>query len=103
MAERTITVCDVCGEPAVERMTMEVGARTLVKDLCEQHLKEAVSGARRAKRGGAAARAAAAAAERTAGAGRARAAASRRSPAAKAAAKKAWAKARAGVEDQSRG
>ncbi|MDP9318689.1 MAG: hypothetical protein M3O94_06395 [Actinomycetota bacterium] len=51
MAEKTIIVCDVCGEPAVERVTLRTGNRTLQKDLCATHLAELVAGARPAKRG----------------------------------------------------
>jgi hypothetical protein len=51
MAERTIIVCDVCGTPAKERVTLKVGARSLQKDLCDVHLAELLAGARAARRG----------------------------------------------------
>ena|SRR5438067_12647499 len=51
MAERTIMVCDVCGEQATETVTLQVGARKLLKDLCRVHVAELVQGARRPKRG----------------------------------------------------
>jgi hypothetical protein len=34
MAERVVVVCDVCGEPAQETVTIRVGATGHVKDLC---------------------------------------------------------------------
>lgn len=34
------TVCGVCGEPAIDRVTIKVGGRSLVKDLCGRHLEE---------------------------------------------------------------
>ncbi len=51
MAERTMVVCDVCGEPAKERITFRTGERTLQKDLCAQHLAELLAGSRAARRG----------------------------------------------------
>jgi hypothetical protein len=37
MAEKTVLVCDVCGEPARESVTIHVKQRRLVKDLCSTH------------------------------------------------------------------
>jgi hypothetical protein len=51
MAEKTILVCDVCGEPAGQRVTIRIGRRALVKDLCDPHLAELTDGTRLAKRG----------------------------------------------------
>jgi hypothetical protein len=51
VAEKTVIVCDVCGEIATERVTIKTGDRTLQKDLCAAHLAELVAGARPAKRG----------------------------------------------------
>ena len=51
MAEQTITVCDVCGKPAAQTAAIVVGKRRMVKDLCEQHLSELLSGARAPRRG----------------------------------------------------
>ena len=51
MAEKTVLVCDVCGEPARQTVRITIGTRNLVKDLCERHLAELVEGARRPKRG----------------------------------------------------
>jgi hypothetical protein len=51
MAERTVLVCDVCGEPAKQSVTIQTGSRRLVKDLCGQHLAELIKGARPVKRG----------------------------------------------------
>ncbi|HXF35721.1 MAG TPA: hypothetical protein VNO17_00900 [Actinomycetota bacterium] len=51
MGERTILVCDTCGEPATETVTIRVGRRNLVKDLCATHVAELVKGARRPRPG----------------------------------------------------
>jgi hypothetical protein len=51
LAERTIRVCDVCGEPAVETIAIKAGGRSLNKDVCQVHLAELTSGARSARRG----------------------------------------------------
>ncbi|HXF73349.1 MAG TPA: hypothetical protein VNO79_12160, partial [Actinomycetota bacterium] len=51
MGERTILVCDVCGEPATETVSIRVGRRNLVKDLCAAHVAEIVRGARRPRPG----------------------------------------------------
>jgi len=51
MGERTILVCDVCGEPAAETVTIRVGRRNLAKDLCATHVAELVRGARRPRPG----------------------------------------------------
>lgn len=51
MAEQIVLVCDVCGQPAAESVTMKMGRRSLVKDLCESHLSELTSGARPARPG----------------------------------------------------
>ena len=36
--EKKVVVCDMCGEPAVETVTMEVRGRVLNKDLCQEDL-----------------------------------------------------------------
>jgi hypothetical protein len=46
VAEATVLVCDVCGRPAVETVTIKVGRRNLQKDYCRTHLDELVQGAR---------------------------------------------------------
>jgi len=46
-----VVICDVCGGPVAETVTLKVGARTLLKDLCSKHLAELVQGTRRPKRG----------------------------------------------------
>lgn len=46
MGERTILVCDTCGRPAADTVTIRVGRRNLVKDLCSAHVAELVKGAR---------------------------------------------------------
>ena len=51
MGERTILVCDVCGQPATEMVSLKVRGRSLTKDLCNTHLAELTSGARPARRG----------------------------------------------------
>ncbi len=46
MAEQTILVCDVCGQPATESVSIRVGRRNLSKDLCDTHVAELTAGAR---------------------------------------------------------
>ena len=38
MAERTIVVCDVCGKPATETVTIKVARGNFAKDLCATHV-----------------------------------------------------------------
>src|SRR3954468_10115949 len=51
MGERTILVCDVCGRPAVESVTIKAGRANWTKDLCQVHLDELTSGARKPRPG----------------------------------------------------
>jgi hypothetical protein len=51
LAERTILVCDVCGDPATATVTIKADGRSLNKDLCQAHVAELVKGARSARRG----------------------------------------------------
>ena len=51
MAERTIVVCDVCGEPATETVTIKTTRGNFVKDLCARHVTELTSGARKPRPG----------------------------------------------------
>jgi hypothetical protein len=51
MAERTIVVCDVCGKPATETVTIKVARGNFAKDLCATHVTELVAGARRPRPG----------------------------------------------------
>ena len=51
MAEKTILVCDVCGKPAAETVTIRAGRGNFVKDLCAAHVSELVAGARRPRPG----------------------------------------------------
>ena len=51
MANKTILVCDVCGEPATQSVTLVVGQRRLHKDYCGTHLAELIKGARPPRRG----------------------------------------------------
>jgi hypothetical protein len=46
MGEAVVLVCDVCGRPADETVTIKVGRRNLQKDLCRAHIDELVAGAR---------------------------------------------------------
>jgi hypothetical protein len=46
-----IRVCDVCGQPAQESVTIRVGAKGYAKDLCGRHLTELLNGTRAPKRG----------------------------------------------------
>jgi hypothetical protein len=40
------SVCGVCGAPATDQVWIEVGRRTLVKDLCAGHIHELIAGTR---------------------------------------------------------
>lgn len=57
MAEQVVIVCDVCGMPAIASVNFGVhggGARDgqkFAKDLCEVHLTELTSNARKPRRG----------------------------------------------------
>jgi hypothetical protein len=51
MAERTIVVCDVCGEPATETVTIKTTRGNFVKDLCAKHVTELTAGARKPRPG----------------------------------------------------
>ena len=51
MAEKTIVVCDVCGKPATEMVTIKTARGNYVKDLCAQHVSELTAGARKPRPG----------------------------------------------------
>lgn len=51
MAEKTILVCDACGKPASETVTIKVARGNFVKDMCVMHVNELVGGARKPRRG----------------------------------------------------
>jgi hypothetical protein len=51
MAQALVVVCDVCGRPAVDTVTLRVGSRGYQKDVCQAHLDEMVKGARAPRRG----------------------------------------------------
>ena len=51
MAEKTIVVCDVCGKPATETVTIKAARGNYAKDLCATHVTELVAGARRPRPG----------------------------------------------------
>ncbi len=51
MSEKTILVCDACGRPAVETVTIKLERGNFVKDLCGTHVNELIAGARRPRPG----------------------------------------------------
>jgi hypothetical protein len=51
MAEKTIVVCDVCGKPASETVTIKAARGNFAKDLCAAHVNELTAGARRPRPG----------------------------------------------------
>jgi hypothetical protein len=51
MVHQTILVCDTCGKPAAETVTIKVARGNFVKDLCASHVSELIAGARRPRRG----------------------------------------------------
>jgi len=51
MAEKTVVVCDVCGKPAAETVTIKVARGNYAKDLCAAHVTELIAGARRPRPG----------------------------------------------------
>lgn len=51
MAEKTILVCDACGRPAAETVTIKASRGNFVKDLCSTHVNELVAGARKPRPG----------------------------------------------------
>jgi hypothetical protein len=51
MSEKTILVCDACGRPAAETVTIRVGRGNFVKDLCSVHVSEMIAGARKPRPG----------------------------------------------------
>jgi hypothetical protein len=51
MAERTVIVCDVCGKPASETITIKANSGNYAKDLCAAHVAEFIAGGRRPRPG----------------------------------------------------
>jgi hypothetical protein len=51
MAEKTILVCDTCGKPAAETVTIKTSRGNFVKDQCGAHVSELVAGARKPRPG----------------------------------------------------
>lgn len=51
MAEAVVVVCDSCGAPAVDTVSIRARGKAFQKDVCERHLKELVANARPARRG----------------------------------------------------
>ena len=51
MAERVMLVCDTCGRPAVETVTLKTSRGNRQRDYCATHLEELLGPARTPKRG----------------------------------------------------
>jgi hypothetical protein len=51
VAEAVVLVCDTCGRPAAETITIKVGRSNWQKDLCDAHVAELVAGARKPRPG----------------------------------------------------
>jgi hypothetical protein len=51
VAEQLVLVCDVCGQPASDTVTIRAGGKSMLKDLCAKHLGELLKGTRAPKRG----------------------------------------------------
>lgn len=51
MGESVVLVCDICGQPAAETVSIKAGRVNRQKDLCGRHLTELLSGTRAPKRG----------------------------------------------------
>jgi hypothetical protein len=51
MAQAIVLVCDVCGKPNAQTVTIRVNGKNLQKDLCPVHLADLVKNARAPKRG----------------------------------------------------
>jgi hypothetical protein len=39
LAQAIVLICDQCGKPAESSVTIRVGAKNFVKDLCSEHLR----------------------------------------------------------------
>jgi hypothetical protein len=51
MAEKMILVCDTCGRPAIETVTIKLARGNFVKDQCAAHINDLIAGARRPRPG----------------------------------------------------
>jgi hypothetical protein len=51
VAEAIMVVCDVCGKPDATSVTIRVGDRNYVKDLCGDHLTSLLKDTRAPRRG----------------------------------------------------
>lgn len=51
MAEKLSLVCDICGAPATETVSLRSSSGNRQKDLCAQHLQDLLRGSRVPKRG----------------------------------------------------
>lgn len=51
MSEKTILVCDECGDPASQTVTIRAKGGNYLKDLCTPHVRELLRGSRRPRRG----------------------------------------------------
>jgi hypothetical protein len=49
--EATTLICDVCGKTAAQTVTIKVGEKNHLKDLCSQHVSELLKGTRAPRRG----------------------------------------------------
>jgi hypothetical protein len=46
LAEAHQAKCAVCGNRALQSVRIDIGSRTLLKDLCARHIRELTEGAR---------------------------------------------------------
>jgi hypothetical protein len=51
MAEAMFLVCDYCGRDAVETLKIRIGQQNYLLDVCDKHLSQITSKARKPKRG----------------------------------------------------
>jgi hypothetical protein len=51
VAESVIVVCDVCGDPAEERVMIRARGQNYAKDLCGKHVSELLVGTSTPRRG----------------------------------------------------
>src|SRR5438093_7023742 len=51
VAEKTVLICDGCGDEPAQTIALRIGGASWRKDLCEDHMTELLNGARRPRRG----------------------------------------------------
>jgi hypothetical protein len=51
MAEATVLVCDYCKNEAVQTLRLRIGQQNYLLDVCDRHLADITSKARKPKRG----------------------------------------------------